>query len=127
MKRDMELVRTLLVHFEEKPDDHLVKHVEIEGYDTRTIDYHLILLYEANLIEGEPSVSKSSKRVIRVYPMRLTWHGHEFLAAARNDSVWRKTMTKIASAIGDVPFTLLKDLLMQTARDNLGMGQGMNL
>jgi hypothetical protein len=33
MKRDMDLIRKLLVYFEEKPDDRHVDQVRIEGYD----------------------------------------------------------------------------------------------
>ena len=79
MKRDMEVVRKLLLYFEDKPDDRAVDKVDIEGYDAKAIGYHLILLYEAGLIEGEPYVSKTSKRIIDVMPFRLTWEGHEFL------------------------------------------------
>ncbi|MBI4635821.1 MAG: DUF2513 domain-containing protein [Candidatus Rokubacteria bacterium] len=120
MKRDMDLVRSLLLYLEEKADDQMAD-IVIEGYDEFTIGYHLILLYEAGLLEGEPSVSSTSKRVIRVHPMRLTWQGHDFLAAARNDTIWQKTKAKAASEAGDVPFALLKDLLIQTARAYVGL------
>jgi hypothetical protein len=121
MTRDIELVRKLLLYFEEKLDDRLEERVVIDGYDESAIAYHMILLYEAGLIEGEPSVSSTSKRIIRVYPMRLTWEGHEFLAAARNDTVWQKTKAKITSGAGDVPYALLKELLLQTARAYIGL------
>jgi DNA-binding transcriptional ArsR family regulator len=116
VKRDMDLVRALLLYFEYKPDDRVADKVVIEGYDDLTIRYHLILLYEAGLIEGEREVSKSSSRVIRVYPMRLTWAGHDFLAAARNDTVWQKAKVKIAAKLGDAPLELLKEVLMQLGR-----------
>jgi len=128
MKRDMEVVRKLLLYFEDKPDDRAVDKVDIEGYDAKAIGYHLILLYEAGLIEGEPYVSKTSKRIIDVMPFRLTWEGHEFLAAARNDTVWRKVLAKIASVAGDAPVAILKDLLMRALRAQMGDGaQGTDL
>jgi Hypothetical protein (DUF2513) len=124
MKRDMELVRKLLAYFDEKPDDRHVANVKIEGHRPMSIKYHLILLYEAGFIAGEPTVSTSSKRVIRVLPMRLTWEGHEFLAAARNDTIWRRTRAKISSVGGEVPSTVLKELLTQTIKGQLGSGGG---
>jgi Hypothetical protein (DUF2513) len=117
----MDLVRNLLLYLEEKPDDRVAESVDVGGHDALTVGYHLILLYEAGLIEGEPSVSSTSKRVIRVLPMRLTWEGHDFLAAARNDTIWQKTKAKVISGAGDVPFTLLKELLIQTARSYVGL------
>jgi DNA-binding transcriptional ArsR family regulator len=61
MKRDMELVRKLLLFLEEKPDHVVLEKVELEGYDPVTIGHHLVVLYEAGYIEGEPQVSTSSQ------------------------------------------------------------------
>ncbi len=87
MKRDFELVRKLLMFFEEQRS---AKHVEmppIEGYDEGTIKYHLVLLHEAGLLQCEPIRSTTSDRVIYVIPFDLTWDGHEFLDKVRNDNV----------------------------------------
>ena len=120
MKRDLELVRKLLLYFEEKPDQAAIENVHVDGYDREAISYHLILLYEAGLIAAEPYLSKTSKRIIDVLPFRLTWEGHELLAAARNDSVWRKAKSSVASLSGDAPFTLLKDVLVHALRAHVG-------
>jgi len=84
-----------------------------------TIGYHLILLYEANFLAGEPSRTTTG-RVISFLPFRLTWEGHEFLAAARNDSIWSKVKAKLAAGAGDVPVALFKELLVQAIRMELG-------
>jgi hypothetical protein len=55
-----------------------------------------------------------------VLPFRLTWEGHEFLAAARDESIWKKAKAKVTAAAGDVPIAILKELLMQTLRSQLG-------
>jgi hypothetical protein len=122
VKRDMDLIRELLVYLEEKPND---RHVEItlDGHDAFTIGYHLVLLYEAGLIAGEPSVT-STGRVIKVLPFRLTWEGHEFLSTARDVSVWRKTKAKAMASAGDIPLSVLKELLLQTLRTHLGIPGG---
>jgi DNA-binding MarR family transcriptional regulator len=119
VKRDMELVRKLLFFLEEKPDHVVMEKVVLEGYDDSTIAHHVIILYEAGYIEGEPQVSKSSKRIIVVWPNRLTWEGHEFLAASRNESVWKKVKAKLTSGAGDIPIAILKELLLTTLRAQL--------
>jgi DNA-binding transcriptional ArsR family regulator len=119
VKRDMELVRKLLLFLEEKPDHVVRERVELEGYDDVTIGHHLIILYEAGYIEGEPQVSTSSKRIIRVWPNRLTWEGHEFLAASRNETVWKKVKAKLTAGAGDIPIAILKELLLTTLRGQL--------
>jgi hypothetical protein len=121
MRRDMELVRKLLIYFDDKPDEQHVKvaDIKIDGYDdTLVLDYHMILLYEAGLIAGEPQKSGTG-RIVSVLPFRLTWNGHEFIAAARNDSIWRKAKTKVATTAVDVPFAILKEVLMQILRGDL--------
>lgn len=52
MKRDMELVRRILGYFEGKDDAKPVEDLAIEDYDASTVQYHMILLYEAGLIAG---------------------------------------------------------------------------
>ena len=119
MKRDMELVRKLLLFLEEKPDHVVLEKVELEGYDDLTIGHHLVIMYEAGLIEGEPHVSTSSRRVIKVWPNHLTWKGYDFLSAARDESVWKKVKAKLASGAGDIPIALPKELLLATLRAQL--------
>lgn len=48
----MELVRRILGYFEGKDDAKPVEDLAIEGYHASTIQYHVILLYEAGLIAG---------------------------------------------------------------------------
>jgi len=118
MKRDMELIRKILIYFENKPDDHLVKNLEIDGYDPKMVQHHLVMIFEAGFIAAEPERTNTD-RVIKVYPFRLTWDGHEFLAAAKNDSIWSKTKKNVFSKVSDIPFSLLKEILIATIRSEL--------
>ncbi len=107
MKRNFDLVRKLLVYFEEKPGPEHVKIPPIEGYDELTIKYHLVLLHDAGLLRCEPQTSSSSDRVIEVLPFDLTWDGHEFLAKIRDDGLWRKTKDTILSKGGQLTFNTI--------------------
>ena len=99
MKRDMVLVRKLLFFFEEKETPEMVQEPPIDGYDTLTVKYHLVLMYDAGLLRCEPVSSSSSDRVIYVMPFELTWDGHEFLDKIRNEKVWKR-ITDTMSAKG---------------------------
>lgn len=88
MKRDLELVRKLLLFFDDKPGPAHVEIPPITGYDDSTIKYHLVLLYEAGFLQCEPVKSTTSDRVIYVLPFELTWDGHEFLDKIRNQHIW---------------------------------------
>ena len=95
MKRDAELVRKLLLFFDEKAGPEHVQVPQIPGYDDLTIKYHLVLLYDAGYLICEPVKSSTSDRVIYVLPFDLTWAGHEFLDKIRNEHIWDEMMNDI--------------------------------
>ena len=115
MKRDYHLIREILRILEEKTEPGHIKadDFQIKGYDRLQIGNHLRQLYEAGFISGEAIRSKSTQeRIIDVWPFDLTWQGHEFIAAARNDNVWRKVRQKLGDGLSSVPFSVLTSLLI---------------
>lgn len=121
MKRDMELIRKLLIFLADEHDGEPVKIPPIEGYDTLQIKYHLVLLYDAGFIFAEPTISSTSDRVIEVIAFELKWNGHEFLDAARDPAVWKQAMDKIHSVGGTVTIATLTHLLIYYAKLKLGI------
>jgi hypothetical protein len=95
MKRDIELVRKLLLFFDEKPGPEQVKIPPTSGYDDATISYHLVLLHDAGYLRCEAVKSSTSDRVIYVLPFELTWSGHEFLDKIRNPHIWDEVIGQI--------------------------------
>jgi hypothetical protein len=119
MKRDLELIRKLLLFFEEKYSPELVELPPIEGYDETTLKTHLVLMFEAGLLRCEPVRSSTSDRVIYVLPFELTWDGHEFLDKVRSESVWDRIRSTIASQGGSVAFALVNQLATRYAMELL--------
>ncbi len=97
MKRDLDLVRKLLIYFYEKPGPEHVQVPEIDGFDELTIRYHLVLLYQAGMLACEPTRSSTSERVISVLAFDLTWEGHEFLEKIRSETIWDEIRTDCQS------------------------------
>jgi len=123
MRRDMDLIRKLLFHFEGRESSAMECDTRIEGYDDTTVRKHLLLLAQAGLIVFEAERSTSTpERMIRVYPFGLSWAGHDFLEAARNDTLWQRAKTKLGGTVGGIPFDVLKALLLHYARDTVGLG-----
>lgn len=122
MKRDIDLIRKLLLYLEEKPDDKIVKDLELEGFSKDKIQYHFILMDQAGLIRCERSISSTtSDRVIQVYPFSLTWQGHEFLEVSRNDTFWNKAKGVVKSKSGALSVDVVKALLIAMAKDAVGL------
>ena len=117
MKRDMDLVRTILFVMEDgpalAPDD-----LDIEGYDGETVSYHLAIMGEAGLLIV---LDTSTLSEFSVLPLRMTWAGHEFLEAVRDDNRWNQVkgqMGKVGGFVVDVAKTIASTMMLR----QLGLG-----
>jgi hypothetical protein len=113
MKRDTDLVRQILIEIEKQPFTGGWIRLEIDDYDCGEISYHVMLLHEAGLILAVDTTKRNSW-----LPLRLTWDGHEFLEAARDNSRWQQAKSTMMEKAGGITFEILKQLLM-----NLMMNQ----
>ena len=116
MKRDMDLVRTILLTAESaaRPDD-----IEVEGQDVRAIAHHIEILDDAGFVE--PDILYSEEGPIRAGVRRLTWEGHEFLDAVRDDTVWQRTQDRIRSTVGTAAIEAWKATAEAITRGLLGL------
>lgn len=115
MKRDMDLIRLLLLETEgEEPRR------DLSGYTDQQRNYHSALLIEAGLIKGiiQTDAKGFPAAAVRI---RLTWAGHEFLDAARNDTIWKKASEKIKQSGVQVTISLLEELLKKLLKESLGL------
>ena len=96
MKRDMDLVRLILLEIEDKYSSTAIYDLAIDGYDTEMVAYHCKILYEAGLISDYKAQYADNE--IYVFGVgSLTWDGNDFLEKIRDDSQWKKvkeTITK---------------------------------
>lgn len=115
MKRDMDLIRAMLLAVES--DEHgFAPKIEIPGYTKEQINYHACLLEEAGLakaIDVTTAGSKSPEAMVT----RLTWTGHEFLDSARENQIWNQAkdiISKIGGASIQIWVALLTDLIKKS-------------
>lgn len=119
MQRDMELIREILLGIEtSEPKQGLVR-LKLSGRDNAEVSYHVMLLAQAGLIDA---IDMSSSAGSSWIPKSLTWEGHDFLDAARNDTVWKKAMTTLKDKSVSVPFEIVKAVVMKTCKDFFGLG-----
>lgn len=115
MRRDLDLIRLLLLEIEgeePKPD--------LSAYDYSKQVYHLTLIVEAGLAEGHV-VDDSMGNPAEVIVRRLTWKGHEFLDAARNDTIWNKAKGQFKEKAVSISFDMLKVVLIEYGKKQLGI------
>ena len=85
MRRDMDLVRAILLAVEENEDPYELLTPSIEGYSELQICHHIALLADAGLVNAR------DRSAIGVYYWSAgphTWAGHELLDLMRNDELW---------------------------------------
>lgn len=119
MKRDMDLIREILMAIEEDPHGFAPKNIEIDGYTEEQIKYHAVLLGEAglvNVVDVTNFGSKSPEAVI----IRLTWAGHEFLESARENQIWNQAKNLI-NKIGGASIHIWMMLLTELVKKKLGL------
>ncbi|OMC74248.1 hypothetical protein BK125_20830 [Paenibacillus odorifer] len=121
MKRDMDLVIKVLKYIEENntATNNIV--VEIEGYEgeeeRELVQYQVKLLRDAGYIEA-----KGVLNPFEFYVRNMTWEGHEFLDAARNEVIVNEAK-EVAKKKGldflSLPFELTKALLVEVTKRTL--------
>ena len=115
MKRDMDLVRKILLAMEESSHGYFNGRLVIDGYSVDQIGHHVYLMMQAGLVEGAESTTHNDQSPVAI-PTALTWQGHEFLDACRNESIWNKAKEKLQSLGGNVPFDVMKAVLIDIMR-----------
>ena len=121
MKRDLDLIRILLAEIEKNNDPTKTCTVRAEGYAPVVIAYHLKLLKDGGLVVARDCSTESQ---MDYRPKSLTWAGHEFLDAVRNETIWRQVMAKLKDQGLEVPFSLIQQLATKFGASMLGLGNG---
>ena len=113
MKRDMDLIRSILVLTEEQPAGGLVRDFSSLGADHQTVVEHVRLARDGGLLEAKILDSLSGRGSAIV--IRLTPAGHDFLAQARQPVLWNKAKETARKAGVGITVEVLKTLLSHLA------------
>ena len=99
MKRNLDTVRKLLDFAEAQPAGQPLMGFKGD-FDNTAVEVveHIALMIDASLIEGEahPDTRSSGGGIFVI--TGVTWKGHDFLDAARSDTVWNATKGRMAKA-----------------------------
>jgi len=116
MKRDMDLLRQILVQVEDHPFDMGMVELRFDGRSKAEIAYHVKLAQQAGLVEA---IDLSTSNGPDIRPTSLTWHGHEFLEAARDETRWKKAKSIMKKKGGGMAFEVLQKLLTELMLNNV--------
>lgn len=127
MKRDMDLIRTLLIQIEESASPTSLGNLVTQnpGVKFPELQYNLKQLYDAEYIKGSilEFVSSGGYDLKRI---ELTWKGHDFVDSVRDEEVWAKTKKGAEEARG-FTIDLLKDLAKGLVKKKIEEHTGITL
>lgn len=119
MKRDMDLVRSILLVVENEPGGFVRSNLSIAGYSETVIWYHCYIMGQAGLLEIAITTDLESTGP-EALPQNLTWFGHEFLDAAREATRWEKAREMIRDA-GGASIQVWMDILTDLVKKGVGL------
>ncbi len=126
MKQDLDLIRSILLETEAAPSNTLTIYDIANKYhvNPNLVAYQLDLLVEADFLKirgltiaWTPNTRKyDGKRIDR-----LTFKGHNYLNAIRNDTVWENTLTDLKNIGIFVSFEIVKEIASSYLKRMLGL------
>jgi hypothetical protein len=119
MRRDIDLIRKILLEVEKQETISNSFDLALEGHTVKEVSYHVKLLSQAGYLEATYNPTRESPDNWK--PVCLTWSGHEFLDAARDNTVWAKTKAKLGEKLPSVTFDIFKSLLTLTVKQQFGL------
>lgn len=119
MKRNMDLIRNILLYIEKNHDGNLLIIEDIEGFDNSQMLYHFELLLQANLVIGKTNRCISGDGFIEC--KGLSWNGQEFLANIRNENVWNNVKKAFSEKSLDFTISLISSLAAEYSKKMLGL------
>ena len=124
MKRNWDMIRDILIQLEElSSEEGSLKLSSFPQDKHAEISYHMELLMEAGLVNGQLS-EEFGPGPEEFFATRLTWQGHEFLDAIRSDTVWQKTKKSFLSQGISMTFDLVKSFASDVAASYLKLTIG---
>ena len=115
MQRDLDLIRTILLEVE-KSSSLKGCMVQVPGRSPEELYYNAQQAHDAGLIEARFLPGAAAFHVLR-----LTYQGHEFLDAARNDTLWAKAKETVTKDTGALTLEGLKIALAALIKHALGV------
>jgi len=121
MKRDMELIRKIILKIEDHPSGWAPSDLTIEGFSREQIGYHCYLIVDSGLAAGtDVTALESDGPEYRV--THLTAAGHDFAESSRNQYVWEVVMADMREkGFSSVALDLVKKLLDKQVRKKLDL------
>lgn len=116
MKLDLDLSREILLYLEDIPTPN-TDIVMIDGYSKEIIDYHLNLMNAEGYITLKKQSIHGQSPIL--FEISLTWKGHNFLDASRNNNLWNLLKEKIKAEGIKITLDIAYEMLVSLIKNQL--------
>lgn len=125
MKRDLDLIREILIKAEDAKDAVTDCDLVTPEHPIGEVAFNVELMQDRGLIEATVERAGLNNEPYAIDVARITWEGYDCLDAIRSRKVWEKAKRAISSAVGDTSLSVVKETCQLVAqsliRQQLGM------
>lgn len=125
MKRDLDLVRSILIYVEKAEDEVDAEDLVTDSWPFETVAYHIRLMAHHGLVDLSDDTRDMNGETLSLTVSGLTWDGQDYLDAIRDPKVWAKVKKTVKEAIGSTTFEVVRQtgalVAMSMVKASLGM------
>jgi hypothetical protein len=124
VKRDMNVIRDILVAIEEDRTVGGPNRIELPGVSREVMAYHIGLLAAAGYVDaGGATTGAGPSYMVR----GLTMSGHDLAAALQDQEVWRETKAKLGDRFGRVTLEVVAGVALAILKERIRTYTGLDL
>lgn len=122
MKRDLNLIRNMLLRIEEL--NSTKQKITIDSFldlcaEPALISLHIELLIDSNYIETSEPIYCETIKDFSIY--RITSDGYDYLDSIRENSIWERTENMLFKVGGSAALNVVKDIAVSIIKTRLGI------
>lgn len=125
MKRDLDLVRSILVYVEKAGDEVDAEDLVTDSWPFETVAYHIRLMAHHGLVDLSDDARDMNGETLSLAVSGLTWDGQDYLDVIRDPKVWAKVKKAVKEAVGSATFEVVKQtgalVAMSMVKASFGM------
>ena len=125
MKRDLDLVRSILIYVENAGSEVDADDMATERWPIETVAYHVRLMAHHGLVDVSQDFRDMNGDTIELAVAGITWDGQDYLDSIREPKVWGRVKKTLASTVGSTTLDVVRQtgsmVALAMVREGLGM------
>ena len=125
MKRDIDLVRSILIYVENAADEVDADEMATERWPIETVAYHVRLMAHLGLVDVSRDARDMNGNTIELTVAGITWDGQDYLDSIREPKVWGRVKKALAGTVGSTTLDVVRQTASMVAlamvREGLGI------